>query len=265
MDKQSLLELLADNQLGELFDALKLKQGYYKDLVLLESKWNELKAKQRNSLISNEQANLELGQIRHSLLELIEFSDGQHARVSLTNASARSSNRTWMFVALACLGLVALYAIYHFTAAPSVSDVSDSENGRPPVTRSTTGKTSSPSKSLNVSEARPLTFAAGDTQYERVYSVVKTSVESTGGGKSLITLRVGLNFKGIINRHFSSTDFRLIADELPGPVAPSNNLSEIVDSRSYGEGDIKFELDDAIRRFTVVVEGKDDKKWVFSR
>jgi len=28
MDKQYLLELLADNQLSELFDALKNKQGY---------------------------------------------------------------------------------------------------------------------------------------------------------------------------------------------------------------------------------------------
>jgi len=108
-------------------------------------------------------------------------------------------------------------------------------------------------------------MSAGSEQYERVYSVIKTNVESIGGGKSLITLRIGLNFKGIINHYLRSGDFRLFADELPGPLAPSNFLSEIVDSRSYGEGDIKFELDDSISRFTVVVEGKEDKKWIFTR
>ena len=90
-------------------------------------------------------------------------------------------------------------------------------------------------------------------------------MESTGGGKSLITLTIGLNFKGIFNYYLSSDKFRLIADELPGPLAPANFLSTLADSRSYVEGDIKFELDDQIRRFTIVIEGKDDKRWSFSR
>ncbi|MCC6912046.1 MAG: hypothetical protein IT224_08490, partial [Flavobacteriales bacterium] len=91
------------------------------------------------------------------------------------------------------------------------------------------------------------------------------SVESTGGGKSLITLTVGLNFKGIINTILGNEKFRLVADELPGPLAPTNSLSILVDSKSYAEGDIKFELSDDIRRFSVILEGKEDKKWTFSR
>lgn len=265
MDKQSLLELLADNQLGELFNALKNKQGYYKDLILLESKWNDLRTKQRNDLISNEQANIELGQIRHSLLQLIDLSDGQPAPVAMPTRTGTTSNRIWIMVAIALVGLLALYGIYRFASAPADSEADKADNGRSPATLSAPGKKAAPARPLNVSEALPLTMAAGDVQYERVYSVVKTNVESTGGGKSLITLRIGLNFKGIINHHLTSNDFRLHADELPGPVAPTNLLSEIVDSRSYGEGDIKFELDDSISRFTIVVEGKEDKKWIFTR
>jgi hypothetical protein len=95
--------------------------------------------------------------------------------------------------------------------------------------------------------------------------VVKTAVESTGGGKSLITLTVGLNFKGIINTMLSTDKFRLVADELPGPLAPTNFLSTLVDSKSYAEGDIKFEISDHITRFSIILEDKEDKKWNFSR
>ncbi|MFN0176996.1 MAG: hypothetical protein ACKVU0_20305 [Saprospiraceae bacterium] len=265
MDKQSLLELLADNQLGELFNALKNKQGYYKDLILLESKWNDLRTRQRNDLISNEQANLELGQIRHSLLQLIDLSDGQPPPFASPMPTGTSSNRTWIMVAAALVGLIILYGIYRFATTPAVESATNASNGSSPSTLTAPGKTAATPRPLNVSDAQPLTMAAGDEQYERVYSVVKTSVESIGGGKSLITLRIGLNFKGIINHAIRSNDFRLFADELPGPMAPANFLSELVDSRSYGEGDIKFELDDSISRFTIVVEGKEDKKWNFSR
>ncbi|MBK6995122.1 MAG: hypothetical protein IPH31_09415 [Lewinellaceae bacterium] len=265
MDKQSLLELLADNQLGELFNALKHKQGYYKDLILLESKWNDLRTKQRNDLISNEQANIELGQIRHSLLQLIDLSDGQPAPFASPTPTGTGSNRTWIMGAIALVGLLAVYGIYRFASAPTDSEAAKANNGRSPATLAAPGNKAAPARPLNVSEAQPVTMSAGSEQYERVYSVIKTNVESIGGGKSLITLRIGLNFKGIINHYLRSGDFRLFADELPGPLAPSNFLSEIVDSRSYGEGDIKFELDDSISRFTVVVEGKEDKKWIFTR
>ena len=265
MDKQSLLELLADNQLDELFNALKNEQGYYRELILLESKWNDLRMKQRNDLISNEQADLEIGQIRNSLLQLIDLSNNQRTPFAAPASTGTASNRSWVLVAAACAGLLILYAIYRFSTSPATGDVATADNGRSPATLSTPGIATGQSRPLNVSEARPVTIAAGDSYYERVYSVVKTSIESTGGDKSLITLTIGLNFKGSINYLLSSDKFRLIADELPGPLAPANFISVLADSKSYVEGDIKFELSDEIRRFTVVIEGKEDKKWQFSR
>lgn len=261
MDKHSLLELLADNQLGELFDALKHKQGYYKDLILLESQWNDLRTKQRNDLISNEAANVELGQIRSSLLDLIELSERQSVPVAAQTLTTTNSKRAWMLGAAAFVGLLFLYGIYRFAAAPDSGDATSA--GSLPV--APPGKAAVSSRPLDVTGAQPLTVAAGDAYYERVYTLVKTAVESTGGGKSLITLTVGFNFKGSINEILSSDKFRLFADELPGPLAPVNYIGVFANSRSYVEGDIKFELSDEIRRFTIIIEGKEDKKWVFSR
>lgn len=261
MDKQSLLELLADNQLNELFDALKNKQGYYKDLILLESQWNDLRAKQRNDLISNEDANLELGQIRNSLLQLIELSDGRAAPAASATPGRTAPNRTWVLVLAAIAGLFILYEIYRFATASNASDTAKVDNGIAPETNAVP-----PShKSINVSEVQPVTIDAGDSYYERVYSLVKTSVESTGGSKSLITFTVGLNFKGSNNAMFSTEKFRLISDELPGPLAPANYLGIVVSAKSYTEGDIKFELSDNIKRFRIMIEGKEDKQWNFSR
>lgn len=117
---------------------------------------------------------------------------------------------------------------------------------------------------LNTSAATPVTFSPGDFQYERVYSVVKGNIEDIGGGSNLITLTIGLDFKGIINKSFSTENFRLVATELKGPKTPANFVSEIVDSKSYLEKDIKFELSNTIRKFSVIIEDKADKKWDFS-
>jgi hypothetical protein len=264
MDKQSLLELLADNQLSELFNALKDKQGYYKDLILLESQWNDLRTKQRNDLISNEDANIELGQIRNSLHQLIELSDGQPVSADSLTPGKSVTNRTWMLVLAAVAGLIILFEIYRFATASDAVDNAKADNGGAPATLAAPDNKAA-SKPLNVSEVRPVTIDAGDSYYERVYSLVKTSVESTGGGKSLITLTVGLNFKGSTNAVLGTEKFRLTADELPGPLAPANFIGIVVSAKSYIEGDIKFELSDQIKRFSVVIEGKEDKRWNFSR
>ena len=76
MDKQSLLQLLANNQMDELIFALKNQQGIYNDLVLLESQWNNLRAQERNGVLTTEQANTEMSRLRKNLLELIEIASG---------------------------------------------------------------------------------------------------------------------------------------------------------------------------------------------
>lgn len=263
MDKQALLQLLSDNRLEDLFSALKSHPGHYRDMILLESQWNDLRANQRNGLVSSEQANLELARIRKGLLEVIEMSTGNNISAPAPASNARY--RTWFLAVAAAVVLFIAYQIYTlFTPADTGKALPANELKTNTVQSSPAAKPAPP-KQLDLSEAQPITLAPGDFQYERVYSVVKTAVESTGGGKSLITLTVGLNFKGIINELLSTNNFRLVADELPGPVAPVNYLSILVDSKSYGEGDIKFELSDNISRFSIIIEGKEDKKWHFSR
>lgn len=261
MDKQALLQLLSNNQLDELFDALKTAHPRRGDVVLLESQWNDVRARQRNGLLSSDQASLEMSRLRKSVLDLIEFPSQAYGGNSYTPVTPPSANRTWLIALVVGAVFVAggIYAYWNAGTENSELAASDSSISAKKSSASTSAKT------LNTSGAQPLTFAAGDEQYERVYSLVRSSVQSTGSGKSLITLHVGLNFKGIINDILSNDNFRLVAPELPGPLAPSNFLSVLVDSRSYGEGDIKFELSDDIKRFDVVIEGKEDKKWTFSR
>lgn len=271
MDKQSLLQLLANNQMDELMFALKNQQGIYNDLVLLESQWNNLRAQERNGVLTTEQANTEMSRLRKNLLELIEIASGNPSATPPPPLSAkRHSNPTVIFAAAGVAAVLVILFLTYLLLKPSNDSANPetalktSDNRRAPSGHESPQPTAAP-RQLDVSLAQPITFAPGDFQYERVYSVVKTSVESTGGGKSLITLTVGLNFKGIINALLETENFRLVADELPGPLAPANYLNTLVDSKSYAEGDIKFELSDDIHRFTVIVEGKADKKWVFSR
>lgn len=261
MHKQNLIQLLADNQLDQLFAELKSRQGhYYNDLILLESQWNELRSKDRNGTLSNEQVNLENARIRKRLLDLIEQTSKQTApHVSNTPIGpSTATNGKWIIVGGGGLLLFCLIIINLTTG-----DGKDIEG--PKTVEVTRSNTITKPKTLDVSKAQPITLAPGDFQYERVYSVVKTSTESTGGGKSLITIRVGLNFKGIINHLFGTEDFRLVSDQLPGPLAPSNSFSTVIDSKSYGEDNIQFELADNVTAFSIIIEGKEDKMWDFSR
>lgn len=75
---------------------------------------------------------------------------------------------------------------------------------------------------------------------------------------------VGLNFKRIINELLNDGKFRLVATELKCPLTPINYFSKLIDSKSYGEEDVKFELSITIRKFSVIVEGKENKKWDFT-
>lgn len=261
MDKQILFQLLADNQLNQLFAELKNQQGHFNnDLILLESQWNDLRSKERNGTLSNEQVNLENARIRKGLLDLIEQAFGK-APQSFHPSQAGPSfavGKKWLLVAgmvVLMLSLLYGYSILNGNA-PSDEKASAASVKSSVVTKS---------KTLDTSKAQPITLAPGDFQYERVYSVIKTSTESTGGGKSLISIRVGLNFKGIINHLFGTEDFRLVSDQLPGPLAPSNFFSTVIDSKSYGEDNVQFELSDEVKEFSIIIEGKEDKKWVFSR
>jgi len=269
--KQSLLQLLADNELHSLFEELKSRQGHYNDLVLLESQWKDLQSRQRSGTISDEQANLEAARVRKNLLELIELSFSERRKPPIGNEPTahppHAGNPLFSLRAVIFGGAASLVVLLIFLLFPMLEPAAEKagqhdESGK--AAASTSLRKPAKTRTLNISEAEPMTFRPGDFQYERVYSVIEGKVESVGGGKNLITLKVGLDFKGIINFVLSDDDFRLVAAELRGPLAPANFLSELIDSKSYGEGEVKFELSDAVHRFSIILEGKEDRKWNFT-
>lgn len=273
MTKQELIQLLADNELDKLFGLLREHLSKYPDLVLLEGQWRDLQARIRSGVLSNEQANLEAAKVRKSLLELVEIITespigrpmADRQRSVGTQPAGQSQ---WSRRAILLGGGAVLIVVLAFWFSRSFQEEATPERQGPAEHSAPAPKTADQkaarSRSLNTSDAAPLTFSAGDSYYERVYSVVEGKVESIGGGRSLVTLKVGLQFKGSINWGFSSDNFRLIAPELRGPQTPANFFADVVDSRSYAERDVKFEIADSMTRFSVFLEGKEDRAWAFS-
>jgi hypothetical protein len=274
MNKQDLIQLLTDNEVESLFEQLKSRQRNSGEQVLLESQWKDLQSRQRSGTISYDQANMEAARLRKGLLELIDMS------FATPSAQPISKENDAPFTAAGLKPIVLVRAAYIAGAAllvyllvfqllPLLNSADaggdkQSDPSKSTTTLAATGGKPGKARSLNISAAEPLTFSPGDEQYERVYSVIKGKVESIGGGRCLVTLKIGLDFKGIINTILSNDKFRLVADELRGPLAPTNFLSVLIDSKSYGEGEIKFELSDAITDFSIILEGKEDRKWDFN-
>lgn len=266
--KQSLLQLLADNAMDSLFEELKSRQGHYEDLVLLESQWKDLQSRQRYGTISGEQANLEAARVRKGLLELIEISFATPRPHTTPVETMRKPPLPMKTIGWSALGLlVCLLVVRFFTLSGSSGE---KEQQYPAADKSAspagtqTATSAKRAATLDISVASPLMFAPGDFQYERVYKVVEGRVEHIGGGEQLVTLKVGLDFRGIINKLLSHNDFRLLADDLPGPVAPSNHMTALIESKSYGEGEVTFTIKDTVTRFSVVLEGKPEKRWEFT-
>ena len=266
--KQFLLQLLSDNQMDRLFEALNGSPNRNGDLVLLESQWRDLKARQRSGVISGEQANLEAARIRKGLLELIDlsFAKGPAAPAPLVATPNRPMPMKvlqWAGISLTVFLIFLLIA--NSPAWPGSEKIQSSPPGEQAYPTATIEKKPLiKGYKLDISAASPITLAAGDFQYERQYKVIEGSVEDIGGGQRLVTLKVGLDFRGIINKLMHNDDFRLVADGLNGPLAPSNFISVLVDSKSYGEGEVKFELSEAITRFSVILEDKPTKRWDFT-
>ena len=183
--------------------------------------------------------------------------------------SARTNNKKMFMVGFAAFSLLA--ALFLVILNNPFSDTTTNNNNEPNQTQQEANTPATPPTAktnkkltLDISAASPITLAPGDFQYEREYSVVKGEVQDIGGGSNLITLTVGFNYKGILNDLLEHNNFRIIAPELKGQVVPSNFFNELVNSKEYKEHEVKFELSNTIRKFSVVIEGKDNKKWDFS-
>lgn len=272
MNKQDLIQLLTDNEMETLFEQLRSRQRHSSEQVLLESQWKDLQSRQRTGTISYDQANVEAARLRKGLLELIDLSYASPSErpVSGENDVPFAAGLKPVVLVRAAAIAVAAFLVYLLVfqlfplLKPTDAGVEKlaGPNNSATTLAATNGKQGK-ARTLNISAAEPLTFSPGDEQYERVYSVIEGKVESKGGGQCLVTLKIGLDFKGIINTVLSNDKFRLVTPELRGPLAPNNFLSVLIDSKSYGEGEVKFELSDAITQFSVILEGKEGKKWDF--
>lgn len=254
--------------MDRLFEELNGSPNPNGDLVLLESQWRDLQARQRSGVISGEQANLEAARIRKGLLELIELSyvKSPPAAAPLPatpNRPAPVKVLQWAGICLTVFMIIQLVAtLSGWSGGEKIQSDAPGEQAHP--TAATAKKFSKKAAELDISAASPITIAAGDFQYERQYKVIEGRVEDIGGGQRLVILKVGLDFRGIINHLLDDGDFRLVADGLNGPLAPSNHISVLVDSKSYGEGEVKFELSEAVTRFSVILEDKPTKRWDFT-
>lgn len=266
--KQFLLQLLSENQMDRLFEELNGSPNRNGDLILLESQWRDIQSRQRSGVISGEQAALEAARIRKGLLELINLSYAlpPAAAAPLMSTPNRPVQRKVLLWAGICLSVSLIILLIAnlpvWSAGEKVQSSAPDEQAHP--TTAVAKKSLKKDATLDISAASPITLAAGDFQYERQYKVIEGRVEDIGGGQRLVTLKVGLDFRGIINKLMSNNDFRLVADGLNGPLAPSNFLSVLVDSKSYGEGEVKFELSETITRFSVILEDKPTKRWDFT-
>lgn len=272
MTKHDLQQLIVNNEMDSLFDELKARKSYFTEVVMLESQWKDLQTRLRTGIVSNDQATMEAARVRMGLLEIVDMSFSKRQAPSVVEnlgttvavvkptGQARAAIIAVSVLSILLLGILLFRLIGH--SGENLRQ--NAESNQAASTPAIADKKSAKFETLNTSAATPITLAPGDFQYERVYSVINGSMENIGAGQRLITLKIGLNFKGIINTVLSNDDFRLMAPELHGPLAPSNFLSVLIDSKSYGEGEVKFEISDAIKRFSVIVEDKPSKKWDFT-
>ena len=110
MTKNALLELLAKNQIEDLFGQLKTYNN--RDLILLESQWNDLRHRQQVGTVGEEQADLEDARIRQSLLTIIDGMFGQPAPATLAPAYRPMKNRRVVIgIAVVAVAAIALLTI----------------------------------------------------------------------------------------------------------------------------------------------------------
>ena len=248
MTKQSLFQLLADNQIETLFQALKGSNSkYLNDLILLESQWSDLRAKERNGIISSEQSNLELARIRKNLLELIERSFSVSATVALPSSQTTgASNRKWML--LGAVSIVLAIALFAFSQSlPNTSSTAESAGAKsdaPAIFTSGTSrqKTAAQTRMLEV-PANRMTFNKGRVG-DITYQFMSAELSEQNTDTWLLRLKIrgikpayGFRISGS-QLHISYGDFE------KGPVS---NSFEYINPGETAEGVVEFEIPKAYK------------------
>lgn len=256
MTKEALLDLLANSEIDKLFEQLKKHQDNAEEYIQLKSQWNSLKSRQFSGTVSDEQANLETAKVRKGLLHLVNssFDESSTASTAPTHNGAFAKSNRMLLLGLGALlaGIFLLLLWQQIKQNPTNPSLPNNEPTAAATTTSSSPKVGNAVGKLDLSGAQPITLAPGDNQYERIYSVTDGVIKSVGGGKNLITLKIILNCNNILNCTFYSNKLRLEAPELPGLLAPSNHVAEVVDGHSSSEREFNFEVDDKIKQFSII-------------
>jgi hypothetical protein len=157
MTKQSLFQLLADNQIETVFQQLKTNNSkYINDLVLLESQWSELRTRERNGTISLEQANLEVARIRKNLLDLIEQSFNAKASFQQpVQRPAATTNLKWAILAVIMVALIVAIVAF-FPESQGKTKFAESSSVQSPQSAALSARESNPKSKDHNTQVRTL-------------------------------------------------------------------------------------------------------------
>jgi hypothetical protein len=244
MTKQSLFQLLADNQIETLFQELKGSNSkYLNDLVLLESQWSDLRARERNGTISSEQSNLEVARIRKNLLELIERSFSTQAAIAMPFRKASGSgNRTWILLAAITVVVIAIL-FFLFPSSPDVSSSVDLK--RESKSQSTSPTSSKDNQKGNGSASRMLEVPANNMTFNKgrigdiTYKFLSAELSEQNTEHWLLRLKIrGIKpaygfLVGSNQMHISYGDFEK---------APVSNSFAYINPGETADGVIEFEV-----------------------
>lgn len=128
MDKKLLQQWVAENNFGAIFKIMLSEEKYadYKnDILQIKGRWAKLERDQRSGLISYEQQNIELANIRKALLDLCE-NDSETDQKDLKPTS--KTKLIWIALFLTFLAFALAYLITKYYNSTQESKTEKTEN-----------------------------------------------------------------------------------------------------------------------------------------
>lgn len=136
MDKQLLQQWVAENNFGELFKMLlsdKKYADYKSDILQIKGRWAKLERDQRSGLISYEQQNIELANIRKAILDLCE-NDFETGRQDLKTISKTKLIWIALFLTFLAFALAHLITKYYNSTQESKKEKTENTSNPPEAT-----------------------------------------------------------------------------------------------------------------------------------
>jgi hypothetical protein len=161
-------------------------------------------------------------------------------------ATSGRANRRWLWT-IAAAALVVIVAIGYFSSSRVAPGGGDPGTGGGPGTGGNRGTTEGGKVTATLPVAADVTVSTAR------YQILSAQLER-GGGEPL-TLRFAIRMTNMTRAsdNFWGSSFRLLVDDVP--MAPSNNLNELVDGYSAKDGEVAFQLDPKAANVILQVTG----------